>query len=404
MNDRPLSVCMFSNLYPPVVSGSSTQLESLSRKLAAAGNEIAVITARIVKDSKEYEEVEGVHIYRLPAIQLPRLPISLNFPWMSYTFTPGNLRRIEEIFARHKPDIIHLHNHMFDLALSAVEMHRRTKKPLVVTIHTIVKHAQGVYNMLLYPADRILLKRLVINRASVLIAPDVIYENYARDVLGGKRIEVIPYGIYPPETARPEQVEELRTRYNLAGKRVILSLGHVHALRNRKDLVEAMPYVVEKFPDAVLLIVGTLGDELPVNLAKKLGIEKSVITTGARPHSEVPAFFALSDMECHWLNQDSPKNTSLGIASLEAMRAGKLILAAAYEGTYGPGVLRNGENIVLVEPGHPQELGRTLVGLLSDDAKREAIGRRAAQTIEEHCSWERVSSRTLETYRQVLGR
>jgi len=394
---------MFSNLYPPVVSGSSTQLESLSRKLASRGCEIVVITARIVEGSKEYEEVDGVHVYRLPAIHLPRLPISLNFPWMSYTFTPQNLRRLNEIFERHKPDVIHLHNHMFDLALSAVTMHKRTKKPLIITIHTIVKHTRSFYNLFLYPADRILIKRLVVNQASVLITPDVIYENYARDVLGGSNIVLIPYGIHPPEQARQDMVEELRAKYHLNGKRVILSLGHVHALRNRKDLVEAMPYVLETFPNAVLLIVGTVGDDLPVKLARKLGVEKAVITTGARPHSEVPAFFALSDMEAHWLNQDSPKNTSLGIASLEAMRSGKLILAAAYEGTYGPGVLRNGENIVLIEPGNPQQLARTITDLLADDEKRAAIGRLAGRTIEEHCSWDRVCTKTLETYRRALA-
>ena len=152
---------MLSNLYPPVVSGSSTQSASLSRELARRGCQVVVITAKVDKDSNEYEEANGVCIYRLPATRLPKMPISFNFPWLSYTFTPRNLQRIEGILEFHKSDIIHLHNHMFDLAFSAALMCRRTKKPLVITIHTMIKHARNLYNTLLYPADRVLLKYLV---------------------------------------------------------------------------------------------------------------------------------------------------------------------------------------------------------------------------------------------------
>ena len=128
-----LKVCMFSNLFPPVVSGSSTQSSTLARELVKRGHEVVVITAHVDSNTPAYEHLDGVHIYRLPALRLPRLPIALNFPWLSVTFTPGNQRRIAAILDRHQPDVLHLHNHMFDLAFSAVRMHRRFKKPLVVT-------------------------------------------------------------------------------------------------------------------------------------------------------------------------------------------------------------------------------------------------------------------------------
>ena len=82
-------------------------------------------------------------------------------------------------------------------------------------------------------------------------------------------------------------------------------------------------------------------------LARTLGVEDAVIFTGPVDHAAIPAFLALADVEGHWLNQDDPAKTSLGIASLEAMSAGKPILAAANPDTYGPGVLRDGENMFL---------------------------------------------------------
>src|SRR5438270_6352898 len=117
-SDTRISVCMFSNLYPPVASGSSTQTAGLSRSLAQHGCPTVVITAKIDKTSEDYEEVDAVHIYRLPTIRLPKMAVALNFPWLSYTFFPKNLRRVKEIIERHQPDVFHLHNHMFDLALT----------------------------------------------------------------------------------------------------------------------------------------------------------------------------------------------------------------------------------------------------------------------------------------------
>jgi len=402
MNKASISVCMLSNLYPPVVSGSSTQLVSLSRELAQRSCQTVVITAKVAEDSEEYEEVDGVCVYRLPAIRLPKMPISLNFPWLSYTLTPRNLRRIESIINRHNPDVLHLHNHMFDLALCAVLMRKRNKRPLVITIHTVIKHARNFYNLLLYPADRMFLKHLVINQADALVCPDLNIKGYVRDAFGKFDVALVPYGISLPETSVKEWVKLLRTKYHLNGKRVILSLGHVHEIRNRKDLIEALPSILEVFPNTVLLIVGTVADNSSAVLARKLKVHKSVIFTGHVPHSEVPAFLALADLEAHWLNQDAAKKTSLGIASLEAMAAGKVALAAANENTYGPGVLRTGENIVLIDPGNPGHLAQTIVGLLSDSERCRAIGERARQTIQEHFSWDSVCSRTLDVYREVL--
>lgn len=402
MGSASISVCMFSNLYPPVVSGSSTQTASLSRELARRGCQTVVITAKVTKDGKEYEEVDGVNVYRLPAMRMPKMAISFNSPWLSYTFTPRNLRRVESIIEQHRPDVLHLHNHMFDLALSAVLVRRRAKKPLVITIHTMIKHARNMYNALLYPADRWVLRHLVIGQADALVCPDLNIKEYVGDAFGKSEVALVPYGISLPDTSVEGPISLLRTKYHLNGKRVIASLGHVHEIRNRKDLIEALPNVLKVFPNTVLLVVGSVADDYPAVLARKLGVRESVIFTGCIPHSEVPTILALADLEAHWLNQDSPQKTSLGVASLEAMGVGKVVLAAANENTYGAGVLEAGENVVLVDPGNPCQLAQTIVELLSDNEKCRAIGQRARQTIQEHFSWDSVCSRTLDTYREAL--
>ena len=394
---------MFTNLFYPVVSGSSTQSASLSRELARLGHKPFVITARIEKSSPPYEEIDEVPIYRIPAIRLPRLPISMNFPWLSYTFRPGNLSRISEIFYRHRPEVIHLHNHMFDLGFSAVLMRKRFGLPLVITLHTMIRHSRRIYNMILYPADRVFLRYAVVNRAQMLICPDVNIEKYAREAFPGNRRVLVPYGITIPGEPDDGALQELRDKYHLNGKRVILSLGHVIELRDRRELISTLPSIRKAIPNVVVLIVGAESTEKPRRLAMQLGVEDSVIFAGPVPHQQIKNYLALADLEMHLFYQDVSENMSLGIASLEAMAAGKLILAWANENTYGRGILRDGSNIVFVDPNEPTRLAQTIIDLLLDHQKRRQIGERASQTMREHFSWESVCSRTLEVYGEVIG-
>jgi len=184
----------------------------------------------------------------------------------------------------------------------------------------------------------------------------------------------------------------------LNGKRVILSLGHVIALRDRRELIKALPAIRKSIPNVVALIVGAETTDTPRKLARQLGVEDAVIFAGHIPHEQVPAYLALADMEMHLFYQDLPQNTSLGIASLEAMAAGKAVLAWANVNTYGRGVLRDGGNIVFVDPYHPRQLAQTIIDLLLDHEKRRQIGERASQTIREHFSWDSVCARTIALY------
>lgn len=396
-----MKICMFSNLFPPVVSGSATQSSALASELVRRGHEVCVITAQVSRASSEHEMVNGVEIHRLPAIRLPRMEISLNFPWLSYTYTPQNIARITRIIEQFRPDVLHLHNHMFDLSFSAVRMRKHFGIPLVITLHTVIKHSNPTYNAILAPIDRLFLRRQVVRQADMLIYPDVNIEEYALDAFGECPGSIIPYGI---SIQHPDLqlVDSLRDQYNLHNKRVILSLGHVHEIRNRKDLVAALPDVLSIHPNTVLLIVGTVATKTPALLAQELGVQNAVLFTGAVPHGHIPAYLALADLEAHWLNQDDPIKTSLGIASLEAMSMGKVVMAAANSDTYGPELLRDGENFVLVKTGQPQALAQQIITLLDNTVMRERIGEQARTTIQDHFSWDNVCGKTTALYRQVI--
>lgn len=361
-----------------------------------------VVTARVNPMSAEYEEDHGVLVYRLPALRIPKLTISFNFPWLSYTFTRANIRRIVNIINEHNPDVIHLHNHMFDLGLSASLLRKRTKIPLVITLHTVIRHSSRFYNFFLLPVDRFVLKSVIVDNADQVLCPDFNIKQYAQEVFKRVNPVIVPYGIDTDACVDDVKVKKLCEKYNLEGKRIILSLGHVHEIRNRRDLILALPKILKVFPNTVLVLIGAISTETPGEIARRLKVNDALVFCGPVAHDDISNFLCLADLEAHWLNQEAPERTSLGIASLEAMAAGRTILAAANPDTYGKGVLTHGENVVIVQPNNPEELANVIIGLLQDDARRAAIGYQARQTILNHFSWDSVCAQTVRTYESVI--
>ncbi len=392
---------MFSNLYPPIASGSSHQCAKLAFELAKRGCKVIIITANINTQSFIREVADGMIIYRIPCFKFPRLPIALNFPWLLFTLTINNFHRINEILNDFPPDLIHLQNHIFDLAIFAVLMARRLERPLIITIHTMLRHSHKFYDFILRVIDKLFFRFLVIRSAKLLICPDQTISDYVSQTYGNVITTLIPYGIDETLEPLPGKMLGLRQKYNLGDGPIILSLGHLHEVRNRKELIELLPRLIYKFPNIKLLIVGDIGTRSTKKLAFKLGVRNHVIFTGPIPHNDLPEYFGIADIEAHWFYINHP-NRSLGIAALEAMSAGKVVMSTSYENIYGDGVLLDGVNVILIDLLNPNMLETKMVNILSDEPKRREIGIRARLTIEEHFSWGNVCQQTIREYQNVL--
>ncbi len=402
--DRKVAVAMLTNLFHPVATGSSTQVQGLARALAARGHRVIVITPRLDANSPEHERVDGFDVYRIPTVRLPRMSISLNFPWLNWTLWPANLRRIAALLESHGIELLHVHNHMFDLALSAMILKRRLGLPVVLTLHTIIRHSIEAFNLVLYPADRRFLRHTVVRHADAVICPDMNMSAYLDEAFGRSDGELIPYGISLPEHPGAETEQALIARLGMRGRRVILSLGHLHALRNRLDLIRAMPAVRARVPEVLLLIVGSVGDQRAIELCRELDLGEHVLFTGAQPHEYVGAFHALAELEAMWLDQADGGKNSLGIACMEAMLAGKPVLTVSNVDTFGPGVLESGGNVVILQAGRPDLIADAINALLADPASSARIGAAARDTALRLFAWPRIAARTAECYRATLNR
>lgn len=395
-------IAMLTNLFYPVATGSATQVHGLSRELAARGHGIVVITAHIDPMTPKYEVMDGFEIYRIPALRLPRMSISLNFPWLNWTFWPANLRRIKAIIERHDIDLLHVHNHMFDMAFAGMALKRSLGLPVILTLHTVIKHSVRAFNLLLYPADRGFLRHAVVRHADAVICPDVNICAYLSVAFGREDGTLIPYGISLPDHPGPGVERQIVEHFELAGRRVILSLGHVNALRNRLDLIRAMPAVCARFPNVVLLVVGAVADQRPVNLAKKLGLQDTVIFAGVQPHKHTPVYHQLAELEAMWFDQADGGKNPLGIACMEAMLAGKPVLTVSNVDTFGTGVLVSDRDVVILEALDAESLARTIIDLLDSPETIARIGA-AAQRLARDCfAWPKIAAETAAVYAALV--
>ena len=133
---------------------------------------------------------------------------------------------------------------------------------------------------------------MIIQKASAVVSPDPVVKRYVSMRHHVYDSIVIPYGI-DAQPASPSDIRRLRKELEVEGDQIILSLGHVNRLRNRKDLIEAMRIVVQQFSNSRLLIVGEVNWKEPVELVEQLCLSKNVAFTGAMPRTQVPALFAL---------------------------------------------------------------------------------------------------------------
>jgi glycosyltransferase involved in cell wall biosynthesis len=388
---------MFSSLFPPIPSGSSHLCYRLSRELIRAGHQVTVFCARF-DDAPEREVMSGIRVIRLPAWRLPRMKLTHNFKWFGMTLTPANLATIRAEHRRRPFDVLHAHNHIFDLTLAAVWLARRARLPLALSLHTIAQHPAFLCNLVLGLLDVTAARYLILRQADTVISADPQMSKYITRRFGIADPPYIPYGIDLP-VIRPDDRRRIRARHALGDAPVILSLGHVHALRDRRELIHAMPLILRRQPEARLLIVGDVCVEAPRRWVAELGLEGKVIFTGPMPKEEVPAYLAAADVEAHWLKGLN----ALSLAGMEAMAAGVATVTSHYEEEAADG-LTNWDNAVLVPPDDPPATAEALLRLIEDPALRRQIARKGRQYIEDWYSWPKVCQKTEAVYSDLTGR
>jgi glycosyltransferase involved in cell wall biosynthesis len=162
---------------------------------------------------------------------------------------------------------------------------------------------------------------------------------------------------------------------------IVGCVARLSAEKGLEDLLQAARYLVNEMPDVRFVVIGeddSSGQTYKRRLcayATELGISNNVVFMGFR--DDVPRL--LVDLDVVAL----PSHTeSLGLAILEAMAAGRIVVATSVGGI--PEMIRDGQNGFMVPPEQPYALAQALMLALrlppekhlqiTQEAQRTALG------------------------------
>jgi glycosyltransferase involved in cell wall biosynthesis len=198
--------------------------------------------------------------------------------------------------------------------------------------------------------------------------------------LNPARVEVLPYGVdlsrFDPAKT---QAGWVRGKFGLSpGRPVIGVISRLDPLKGQMEMIRAMPMILDKHPDAVLILVGGETPELEGKYlgslkaeAAQFNVADSVIFAG--PTDDTASY--LAGFTVYVLPS---RNETFSLGCLEAMAMGKAIVGTNSGGT--PEMLGYGDYGLLAEPDNPESLAEKTLALLKDETARKELGVKARTT------------------------
>ncbi len=380
-----MNVLMALDYYRPNISGLSLYVERLAGELSRRGHAVTVLTHRHRPDLPLEERDGGVRIVRAPVAA--RVGKAL----LSPAIVAAAARELESA------DVLHLHAPLVPaVPLSLLATHRQV--PVVVTYHCDLRPPPG----LLQRAVEVLARasqNFALDRAASVVTYT---EDYARHTEAlAERPERVTWVLPPVPDPVPGRLspEEVRRRYRIAGRPVILFLGRFAEEKGLPYLVDAFAAVRRRFPEAALVLAGEKdtvpGETVGERLAPLLEDPRSgIVATGLVPPEATTELFSVADV----LVLPSINSTeSFGLCQVEAMLCGVPSVASNLPGVRQP-VRMTGMGEV-AEIADAADLARQILRVLESPQSY----RKTREAIRSTFDPARTVSRYEEIYRAASG-
>lgn len=269
----------------------------------------------------------------------------------------------------------------------------RLTMPVVTTLHTVLSEPST--------AQRSVMERIVDASSRVVVMAekgrDLLRSIYR---LPADKIEVIAHGI--PDFAFVEP-DAAKARLGFAGRSVILTFGLLSPNKGIEVMIDAMPSILRRRPDAVYVILGATHPHLVreqgeayrtglQNRVHELGIEDHVVFLDQFVDREtLLGFIAMCDVYVTpYLNEAQMTSGTLAYS----FGLGKAVVSTPY--WHAQELLADGRG-VLVPFSDVVATGNEIASLLTDTPRRQAM-RRRAYVSSRSMTWEQTAKRYLATF------
>ena len=229
--------------YRPHTSGLTIYAERLAEAFVRRGHEVTVLTSRFDPSTPAEEMLNGVRIVRAPvALRISKGVIMPTFGWLAWKYVAEN-------------DVVQMHLPQFDAPGFAARA-RLLGKLAILTYHCDLHLPTGLFNRLVNAVVDFQ------NTSAALFANHIV--TYTQDYadhspfLSRYKNKLTP--ILPPVQLPPPAmgaVAALATAQQTATQRPVIGMATRFASEKGVEvLLEALPVVLEKYPNAQVLFAG----------------------------------------------------------------------------------------------------------------------------------------------------
>lgn len=410
-----MRIAFFTYEYPPaIVGGLGTYATYITRTLVRQGHDVVVFTMNRGGALQTREVLAGVEVHRPIGIDATNVfPLLVNEElrqWGSFfnnIFVYNTLsasKFINQMLGLEGAhfDIVAVHD--WPSAIAGLVVRNETELPVVYHVHSTEWGRRGDAGS---PFVARLEREMSFQSHRIITVSHAMKDDLNRHGWAPRRISVVwngvDPGVYDPATVPDEEVREVRTHYGLSpDDTMILFIGRLTWVKGVRNLIQAMPTVLESAPQTKLVILGKGEEQHDVNeLVYRIGLGSNVVTRHAFVgESERIAHYAAADI-CVFPSVYEP----FGIISLEAMSMARPVVVGA-KGVVGfrEQVIATGADQcgVHINGNDPGDIAWGIKTLLENPAEASEMGERGRERVLRYFTWDQVARQTVEVYKEVV--
>ncbi len=274
----------------------------------------------------------------------------------------------------------------------------RLRAPIVTTLHTVLENPDEIQ-------ERVMNEVLRLSQRLVVMTEHTERLLLRRYNVEAEKVDRIAHGIPDTTWVEPDLCKQ---PLGVEGKRVLLTFGLLSPGKGIESVLQALPEIVEEFPDVVYIILGATHPNLVRDHgeAYRLSLQALVQELGVSKHvhfedrfvelDELTKFIAASDIYITpYLNEAQAVSGTLAYA----FGCGKPVISTPY--WHAKELLDDGKGL-LVGFGDSDAIAGATLGLLKDSTAREAMAARAYQ-LGRSMVWRRSAEFYLQSFERAIS-
>ncbi len=382
-----IALLAWESLYSIHIGGIGNHITELACALERKGHEVHVFTRLGHAGQSWYERIDGVHYHRCPFAAHPDFIEEINNMCRAFVDAVFQTENYVGAF-----DIVHAHDWLTANALNWIKEGRGRKS--IFTIHSteygrcgnnfFSGNSERIRNLewqATYHADRV----IAVSRA---LKNEVMWTYSLPDW----KIDAVYNGINCHNYDGWIDPAAVRRQHNIGPMDpMVLFAGRIVYQKGPDLLVDAIPYILNYYPNAKFIFAGDGEMRWSIeDQAKRKGINHALRFPGFTSGWRLTDLFKASDLVCI-----PSRNEPFGIVLLEAWSAGKPVVATS---SGGPGeIVWHEVNGLKVYP-NPESIAWGIGTCFSDFEYGRWMGRNGRVAAETVFSWDVIADEVLTIY------